>query len=188
MRQFRAKVVANCDDPEEKLNYLEQYTSGEAKQIVIGNSYMDAQKGYDTAVKELDEKYGNQDIIVNGFITKAVSWAPIKPDNPKELERFGVFLAECLNAISSLDALKVLEYSDNMKQIVSKLPYQLHDKWRNIVFQTKETGGRVAFSHLVKFVRREAKKANDPTYGREAISMQLRKPPPLKSKINSHVN
>jgi hypothetical protein len=46
MRQFRSKVVANCDDPEECLNYLEQYTSGDAQKIVIGLSYLDAETGY----------------------------------------------------------------------------------------------------------------------------------------------
>ena len=50
MRQFRSKVVANCDDPEERLNYLEQYTTGDARQIVIGFSYLDAAMGYDAAV------------------------------------------------------------------------------------------------------------------------------------------
>ena len=68
-----------------------------------------------------------------------------------------------------MDALRVLEYTDNMRQIVNKLPLNLHERWRNIVYQTKEKGSRVKFSHLVKFVRAESKKANDPMFGREAM-------------------
>ena len=60
---------------------------------------IDSHKGYEAAIKELDDKYGDQDIIVNAFIAKALSWAPIKPDNPKELDRFTIFLTECQNAV-----------------------------------------------------------------------------------------
>ena len=133
----------------------------------------DAQKGYDSALKELNEKYGDDEVVVNHFISKALSWPTIKYDNPVELDRFGVFLTECENAISSMDALRVLEYTDNMKQIVNKLPSNLHERWRNIVFQTKENGSRVKFSHLVKCVRAESKKANDPLFGREAMAKSV---------------
>ena len=50
MRQFRSRVVANCESSEECLNYLEQYTTGEPQQIVIGYAYMDADKGYKAAL------------------------------------------------------------------------------------------------------------------------------------------
>jgi len=71
------------------LNYLEQYTSGAAQKIVVGLSYLDPETGYKAALRELNEKCGDKERIVNAFITKALSWAPIRPDNPKELNRFG---------------------------------------------------------------------------------------------------
>ena len=172
MRQFRSKVVSNCPDPEERINYLEQYTSGEARDIVIGYSYLDSHKGYEAAIKELDYKYGDQDIIVNAFIAKALSWAPIKPDNPKELDRFAIFLTECQNAVSNLDAVGVLNYSENLKRMVGKLPYYLHDRWRNLVFQLKERGEKAKFATLVSFIRKESKKASDPTYGKQAMILK----------------
>ena len=187
MRQFKAKVIANCDDPEERLNYLEQYTSGEPRQIVIGFSYLDAEKGYKAAIRELDERYGDQEITVQAFFTKALSWTPIKADNPKELDRFAVFLSECDNAIKCIDAMKILEYSDNLKKIVAKLPFHMHDRWRSIVYQTKERGQRVTFSDLVKYIRMEAKKASDPIFGREAISKTMdSKTTPIQYTTKSH--
>ena len=174
MRRFKTKVLVNCDDMDERLNFLEQFTTGEPNRIVVGYSYLDATKGYHAALQEMEDRYGDPDVIINAFIKKALSWPTIKPDNPKALDDFGVFLRECENAIQSLDAIKVLEYSDNFKQIVSKLPYVMQDRWRNIVYQTKEKGDRVKFSHLVKFVQREAKKSNDPTFGKEAMTKTLR--------------
>ena len=169
MRQFRSRVVNNCNDSEERLNFLEQYTTGEAQQIVISFSYLDPQTGYDAALRELENRYGDQDVIVDQYIKKVLSWPTIRHDKPKDLDRFGVFLKECENAVQALNALQVLEYSDNMKKIVSKLPFWLHDKWRNIVFTRKERGSRPTFNCLVKFVTVEAKKAMDPLYGREAL-------------------
>jgi hypothetical protein len=68
-------------------------------------------------------------------------------------------LTECDNAIQSIGGMKVLEYSENLKRIVSKLPYNMHDKWRNIVYQVKDNGERVNFQQLVTYmcVRRQRK-------------------------------
>ena len=68
MRQFRSKVVMNCEDYEERLNFLEQFTVDEPNKIVFGLSYMDAQQGYAVALTELAERYGNPEVIVNAII------------------------------------------------------------------------------------------------------------------------
>ena len=174
IRQFKAVVEANSDDFDERLHYLEQFTSGEPNRIVLSCSYLDARQGYESAVRELEERYGDMEVVANAFIRKALNWPIIKADKPKQLDEFAIFLSECENAIRSIDAVKVLEYSENMKQIIRKLPYYLHDKWRNIVQQTKERGQSVVFSQLVKLVKCEAKRANDPTYGRMALSQDTK--------------
>ena len=170
MRQFKTKIVVNCDSYDDMLCYLEQYTVGEPHQIVIGCSYMEAKEGYKTAIKELDERYGDQDVIINAYVNKALKWSTIKADNPKELDKFAVYLKECCNAVKSINALDVLEYSENLKKLVMKLPFSHQEKWRNLVAQTKEKGQRVKFQHLVDLVAKEAKKANDPTFGRLALA------------------
>ena len=97
-----------------------------------------------------------------------MSWPQIRADNPAELERYSAFLKECLNAIKNVSALSVLEFSENMKRIVGKLPYNLHDRWRSIVRQTKDKGEPVTFKQLVSFVSLEAKKLT--VYGRLALN------------------
>jgi hypothetical protein len=174
IRQFKTKVVQNTDDDDERLNFLEQYTVGEAHKIVSGLSYLEASTGYTAALRELEARYGEPDVVVNSFIKKALSWPNIKPNDVKGIDNFSIFLIECHNAVQSMDAVKVLDYSENMKQLVAKLPYHLHDRWRNQVYRTKELGEAVLFKHLVEFVRREAKKANDPVYGRESMGIDLR--------------
>ena len=119
---------------------------------------------------ELDERYGNPDVTVDAFVKKALSWPVISSNDSKALDEYGTFLSECENAVQSLDSVKVLEYSDNFKQIVCKLPYFMHDRWRNIVFQIRQKGNRVKFHNLVTFVRQEAKKLTDPVFGKDAMT------------------
>ncbi|XP_041354482.1 uncharacterized protein LOC121372257 [Gigantopelta aegis] len=166
MRQFRTKVVNNTDSVDERMNYLEQFTSGDANKVVKGYSYLDAEQGYPAALKELEERYGNEEKIAQAFVKRAMDWPDIKPDNAKALDDFGIFLAECENAVKCIESVKVLEYPDNMKKLVMKLPFFLHDKWRNIVCQAKQ---RITFHDLTVFVKTEAKKAVHPIYGKDAM-------------------
>lgn len=91
-----------------------------------------------------------------------MDWPIIKPDGAKALDTYGIFLKECQFAIQNVEAVRILEYSENLKQLVKKLPYYLHEKWRNIVYELKQRKEIVKFHHLVNFVHKEAKKATDP--------------------------
>jgi hypothetical protein len=189
MRQFNTSIANNCVSPEERLNYLEQFTRGQPKDIVAGWLHVDPNIGYTAAVRELQELYGDEDVIVNAFVSKVLAWSSIRADKPSDLSKFSIFLTECENAVSGLDAMGVLNYSENMKRIIGKLPYYLHDRWRNLVYATKEKGERVTFSKLVKFVRAEAKKSSDPTYGREAMTPKdVQKVIKPKARINMNTS
>jgi hypothetical protein len=170
LRQFQSRIVSNCDSFDEKLNFLEQYTIGEAAKVVSGYSQMkNSKEAYQWALKVLEERYGDSDVVVNAYIQKALNWPIIKADNPKSLDEFAIFLLECEHAVQNVESIRVLEYTDNFRKIVSKLPYNMHDKWRSVVQDKKDRGIRLSFSHLVKFVSKEAQKVNDPTFGKEAM-------------------
>ena len=81
-----------------------------------------------------------------------------------------------MHAVQSKEAVRVLEYSGDFKKLVGKLPSHLHDRWSSIVLQTKDRGDTVKFSQLVDFVKKETKKANDPTFGRDAIVTDYKEP------------
>lgn len=171
-RQFQTIIVKNCDSDDEMINYLVQYTTDEPHKLVKGYSFMDATKGYKAAFKEMDERYGDNEIIVHAFIKKALNWPNIKNDSPKDLDAFSIFLAECKYAVEDLDSLQILEYSENFKRIISKLPYSMHDKWRSRVQVKRDHGEKVKFEDLVRFVKSESKKANDPVFGKEALKSE----------------
>ena len=86
MRQFHAKIVANTDNNDEKMTFLEQFTVGEANRIVQGYAYLDANIGYDRALQELEQRYGDVDVVANAFVNKALEWPIIVNDKPKALD------------------------------------------------------------------------------------------------------
>ncbi|XP_071948974.1 uncharacterized protein [Antedon mediterranea] len=159
IRQFKSRVEQFCS-ADEKLQYLEQFTTGEAHRIVKGFSYLDADTGYPSAIKELTERYGDPEVIANAFVKKLYSWPVLRSSDSKSLDDFAIFLKECEAATQCVGSLAVLEFFENLKTIVT------NERWRGKVYDLKAKHERVKFSDLVEFVRKEAKKSNDPVYGK----------------------
>ena len=88
----------------------------------------------------------------------------------KGLDDFSLFLTECENAVQGTQAIRFLEYPDNLRRIVAKLSANMQHKWRSMVQDFKEEGKEISLSSLVWFLKRESKKANDPIYGRYAMA------------------
>ncbi|CAC5386643.1 unnamed protein product [Mytilus coruscus] len=74
LRQFDARVVANTDSFDEKLNFLLQFTIGEPHRIVSGFSHLDAKKGYEAALEEFNDRYGDPDVIAHAYVKRALDW------------------------------------------------------------------------------------------------------------------
>jgi hypothetical protein len=171
MRQFEARICANTNSYDERLTYLLQFTTGEAHTIAQGYSHLSSEIGYKAVLEELENRYGDPTVVAQTYINKALNWPLIKGDDSKSLDKFAIFLRECMFAVEEVGAVQVLEYAENLKCLVMKLPFYLHDKWRNIVYETKAKGRSVKFNQLVDFVRKEAKKQNDPTFGRDVMNI-----------------
>jgi hypothetical protein len=128
LRQFNAKVVMNCDNDEEKMNYLEQLTEGEALKVVTGYSHLSGARGYAAAMSQLEKRYGDTNVIATAFIKKALEWPVIRAGDTKSLDELALFLVGCQNGAESVHAGNVLEYSENIKRLMSKLSLYMHDR------------------------------------------------------------
>ena len=173
-RQFKSRVENNCN-ADEKMAFLEQCTTGEASQIVAGYSFLTADVGYPAAWKELSRRYGDVEVMANAYLKRVLNWQPIRHDDPKALDEFSVFLKECKTATQCAGGLGVLEYRDNLQQILRKLPPYMHDRWRRIVQERHHSGQSVKFTNLVDFVEIEAMQMNDPVWGKEALLVGQKK-------------
>ena len=127
-RHFKSKIEPICDDDEGKMTYLEQLTEGEPHEIVCGYSHLSPCVAFSAATEELVKRYGDEQSIADTYVQKVLNWPQIKTNDVKSLDKYSILLSECSHAISDLSALSVLESSENMKLVVNRLPYQLHER------------------------------------------------------------
>ncbi|XP_014670104.1 PREDICTED: uncharacterized protein LOC106811088 [Priapulus caudatus] len=90
LRQFNSRITAYTDNDDERLCFLEQYTTDEARRIVQGYSHLAGSVGYKAALQELETRYGDPEVIGSAYVQKVLRWPSIKPDNPKALDEYGV--------------------------------------------------------------------------------------------------
>lgn len=132
----------------------------------------------------LRNRYGDPDVVAQTYVKKALNWPAIRPDNSKALDSYAIFSTEYQFSVNNVDSGRVLEYSDNMKLLIRKLLFYLQEKWRNVVYELKDKKEAVKFQNLVNFFRKEAKKANDPIYGKEVMNLSSTVPKRLNEKVN----
>lgn len=137
IRQFETRVLANIDSYQERLNYVFQYTIGEPHRIAKEFSYLNSEAGYNASIKEFEERCGDADILAHSYVKRALDWPIINQDDGRALDDYSIFLTECNCAIENVEAARILKYSENLKLLVKKLPFYLHEKWRNIAFESR---------------------------------------------------
>ena len=74
IRQFNSNVCANANSYEDRLVFLLQFNSGEAKIIVTGYSHLNAEAGYKAALDEFKDHYGDPDIKAQAYVKTALNW------------------------------------------------------------------------------------------------------------------
>lgn len=174
IRSFESVISSKLTDEEEKLFYLEQYTTGKPREIVRACLHMSPGTGYQEARRLLEKRYGNHERIVAAYMDKILEWPNLKADDIDGLDQFSVMLISCKNAIlgSSLNA-KEIEHPKTMRVILEKLPFSLHERWRRLADTILEDQYRqVTFTDLVEFIEKEARVASNPLFGRHLFKSQ----------------
>lgn len=152
---------------QQRVNYLEQYTSGETRDLVHSCFHMPPEKGYKEAKKQLQWHFGNKVKITSAFMDKALRWPTIKSEDASSLRLYALFLKSCHNTMRELDYVTDLETPSNLKIIVSKLPFRLRDKWRAVVCNIYDKHKRRAtFRDLLAFIDKQSRKMLDPIFGK----------------------
>ena len=167
--------TSNCQD---RLYFLEQFTLGQARDLVRSCLHMNARQGYTEARQLLHKHFGNEMIIANAYLEKALNWTLIKPEDHMSLHSYALFLRECHNAMQNLDYLDELNVASNLKLLVHKLPYKLRERWRTTVYELAKGSGRVRFKHFVDFLEIQSNILLHPVFG------DIRDPLPSKSTVS----
>ncbi len=178
MQSFKCNIEDKTNNNQDRLYFLEQFTSGKPKDLVQSCCHRNADDGYKEAMRHLEYHFGNEFKIISAYIEKALDWNTIQPDDGKELQSYA--LLGCCNAVQDISSISELDLPSNLKVIVSKLPYKLRESWRSSAYDIWErTKQRPRFQDLVMFIERHARILQDPVFGDiryTASNIKIRQP------------
>ena len=170
MMSFDARIQCRATTSADRLYYLNQHLEGEPRDLIEGCLHMDSEKGYTEARQLLQREYGDPYKISTAYVNKILRWAPIKSDDSQSLKRLSIFLTKCKIAMKNVSYMCVLDHAPNMQAVVSKLPPNLQNKWRDQAAKRKRTNRAPAsFTDLAEFVESASDSANHPVFGKEAL-------------------
>ena len=165
IRTFETRIERNAASSEARnTQYLEQYLEGEPTEPIKGCHHMEPKAGYAESKKLLNDDYGDPYKVSNSYLKTHLDH-PSGDDGA--LERFAIFLTQCLSAMESLSYLLILDHPHNLQCLVKKLPFYLQERWRREVTKIRERSKNPTFKHFVNFVKAEVKIAT--VFSRQAL-------------------
>ena len=163
---FNALIERNVYSTELKLNLLSQHLTGEAKSLVGGLLTNHTETAYLTARARLKDRYGNPSLVSEAFLDLLGDWPAIKPNQPRELQRYSDMLVQISEFRKGFKgSLQILDFPQETKKILGKLPNYFEREWRENVCRWREKLGEASyppFDYLVEFIEHRSKKANIP--------------------------
>ena len=125
LRAFETVIESNESDSGGRLYYLEQHTSGRAREIVRSCMYLNPGEGYSKAKKLLEARFGQKHNIAMAYVDQLTNGPYIKAEDAESLEVFSIRLSSCTNTLKAIDYLKKIEGPDNMRKIIERPPPKL---------------------------------------------------------------
>ena len=137
-------------DPSTKLNYLRQYCTGTAKEVIADCVINpNKQKGYDTALELLEQQFGKPYDVARSYIESLKGTSYIKMD-AKSLTKFANDMSRCEMTLSQLGYTAEINSTSTMKSIVNRFPFHMNTKWTEYATGIiKRTKKEATFKDLV---------------------------------------
>jgi len=167
---FKTLIEDKGISAKEKIYYLQQYISGEAREAIEGCLYGTTEDDYTRAWQTLESRYGHQFLIQESFRERLEHWPRIGPKDNNALQRYADFLRCCLDATTHTKGLSVLgDFKENQK-LAAKLPDWLVVRWsRQVARSLDDKQEYPSFQDFVSFVQKEARIVTNPVMSLSAV-------------------
>ena len=132
IRSFENLIETKTTSNNTRLYYLVQYTSGGLQELMRSCLSMNPEEEYNTARKLLKQHYGQNYRIATAYLDRIAKVPQIKPEDGEALQRFSVLLTSCKNTLKEIGYLSKLENPDSLQNVISRLPYSMRQKWRDV--------------------------------------------------------
>ena len=113
-------------DPQ-KLTYLHQHLTGEAKRAVQG--FANDQRGYVFSLKRLKFIFGQHPRIAQTHLSKVTRGKPTGNDDDAGSLEYYYTISDCLVTLKQLNYQSDLYSTDILRQAIRRLPSKFHAKW-----------------------------------------------------------
>lgn len=110
IRAFKHGIENKTTNDDDRLYYLEQYTSGQASELVRSCFHMNTNDGYKEAQKLLKAHFGDEIKMASAYIEKALNWNNIKNDDGNALHAYALYLRGCCNTMGQLKEMHELNF------------------------------------------------------------------------------
>ena len=167
IRSFENTIERNAMNESEKLMYLLQNTTGDAKKTIDCCVVMNPSEGYMAARKLLKERFGHPYTIAAKFVSEIIEGPQIKPSDRSGLLEFADKLKNCEHTLESMGYLDEINSADNLRRIVQRLPFHLRSMFVEVADAIQQSGKRPSIKDISSFVaaKAKAKAANNPVFG-----------------------
>ena len=164
---FKAMTQNAEVPPEQEINYLRQFTQGEARKLV--DSYRKRQHNDPNVLlsqlwKELEKRFGNTALIASTLMKKLLKTAKFVEKENKKLQDFADVCSELDSQLESLPGLACLNYPNAISPVLEKLPLSLRSKWEKEVAKHAEENHNAypGFHKFTIIVQKQATFRNHP--------------------------
>ncbi|KAK3745927.1 hypothetical protein QZH41_003066 [Actinostola sp. cb2023] len=162
---FENNVEKCTDDQSERLQLLMQYCTGKAKDIVKGCGMLDADKGYETARKLLEKRFGDKYLVTNAWISRVADGSVIGPNDREALQDLADDLENCEIVLNVAGRLNEINSDDKLIKILQRVPNYLRSRWQSKAREIRDQGKVPTIVHVKDLIANAAREKNDPVFG-----------------------
>lgn len=176
-RSFKTLIENKGINAEEKIYYLQQYVSVEAREATAGSFYGTNEVDYEQAWSTLEKRFGHPFRIQDAFSDTLDKWPKVPPKDSVALQKYADLLKSCLDGMPHVKGLVILDNCKENQKLVSKLPDWAITRWSRIVAESLDSLTEYpTFKRFVAFVEKEARAACHPDASISAIRSAKAKP------------
>ncbi len=168
IRAFESVIESKIKDSCVKLNSLLQYCSPTVRNVLSCTLVKTPSEGYLLARKLLKERYGHSYTISQSWLKHLSQYPNIR--NSSTLQSYADDVNNCYETLQEMGFLKELECSKIMKDLISKLPSSVQNRWVRQYHDALESKREYGMKELVTLVTRAAREASDPQFGEFCMS------------------
>ena len=142
---------------------LKMHLSKESEKVISGLGCGGIM--YATALKLIKEQFGQPSVIARACICKLTKGSKIVNGNREGLRDLLHDVVNCIATLQRLSNFADANATENLRQIVTRLPDHLISKWKSKVTEIREQGQAPTLEHIGTFLRKQVQSAFDPDFG-----------------------